>query len=139
MKILNLLHTALRLNGAGMEMVPSSREHQTTSGTFLALSLCWCKVDGTVEEEERQGGTLTAHFLSFSIQITNFPFVKNYPSSSDCRLATAISLFVLFLLPSPAVLALHLFSQTGKTKKFLQRQMEVQTLKRSVQFYIYLR
>ena len=83
MKILNLLHTALRLDGAGMEMVPSNREHQTTSGTVLALSLCWCKVDGTVEEEQWQGGTLTAHFLSFSIQITNFPFVKNYPSSSD--------------------------------------------------------
>ena len=97
------------------------------------------KLTELLRRSSGRGGTLTAHFLSFSIQITNFPFVKNYPSSSDCRLETAISLFVLFLLPSPAVLALHLFSQTGKTKKFLQRQMEVQTLKRSVQFYIYLR
>ena len=99
MKILNLLHTALRLDGAGMEMVPSNREHQTTSGTVLALSLCWCKVDGTVEEEQWQGGghsLLTFSASQYKSQTFLLSRIIQVPVAIDWRLPSVFLFYFYY-------------------------------------------
>lgn len=108
----------------------SSTLHWLLADSFSSLFSLSLKTYWNSQGDGRRWGT-KSQVLMLSIQIRNFPFVKNYPSFSDCRHRHPS--FSLFYYPDLAQSSptRDLFSQNGTTNNFLLRQMEVQKLNSS--------